>query len=99
MFQGFRFRYAQDRSGTGPEFILQEHLWGRIISEGLIYGPTAALPAVMSLKCPAEPEGRADFGVLFCRDLFHDCMPLDFYVIVDSHLSMDPSKTQAKILA
>ena len=40
-----------------------------------------------------------DFGVLFCRGLFHDCMPLDFYVIVDSHLSMDPSKTQAKILA
>ena len=41
----------------------------------------------------------ADFGVLFCRDLFHDCVPLDFYVIVDSHLSMDPSETQAKILA
>ena len=40
-----------------------------------------------------------DFGVLFCRGLFHDCLPLDFYVIVDSHLSMDPSKTQAKILA
>ena len=38
----------------------------------------------------------ADFGVLFCRGLFHDCMPLDFYVISDSHLSTDPSKTQAK---
>ena len=33
-----------------------------------------------------------DFGVLFCRDLFHDYAPLDFYVIVDSHLSTDPSK-------
>ena len=41
----------------------------------------------------------ADFGVLFCRDLFHDYAPLDFYVIVDSHLSMESSKTQAKILA
>ena len=37
-------------------------------------------------------EQRADFGVLFCCDLFHDCAPLDFYVIVDSHLNMDPSK-------
>ena len=34
----------------------------------------------------------ADFGVLFCRDLFHDCAPLDFYIIVDSHLSTEPSK-------
>ena len=41
----------------------------------------------------------ADFGALFCHDLFHDCIPLDFYVIFDSHLSMEPSKTQAKILA
>ena len=42
---------------------------------------------------------RVDFGVLFCCDLFHDCEPLDFYVIVDSQLSTDPNKTQAKILA
>ena len=42
-------------------------------------------------------EQRTNFGVLFCRDLFHDCEPLDFYVIVDSHLSTDPSKIQAKI--
>ena len=33
-----------------------------------------------------------DFGILFCRDLFHDCIPLDFYVIVDSYLSINPSK-------
>ena len=37
-------------------------------------------------------EQRADFGVLFCCGLFHDCVPPDFYVIVDSHLSTDPSK-------
>ena len=42
-------------------------------------------------------EQRADFGVLFRCGLFHDCAPLDFYVIVDSHLSMEPSKPQAKI--
>ena len=40
-----------------------------------------------------------DFGVLFRRDLFHDCMPIDFYVIIDSQLSMEPSKTHAKTLA
>ena len=37
----------------------------------------------------------ADFGVLFCRDLFHDYAPLDFYVFVDSHLNMDPSKNSS----
>ena len=41
----------------------------------------------------------ADFGALFRHDLFHDCMPLDFYVIIDSHLSMESSKAQARILA
>ena len=35
---------------------------------------------------------RVDFRVLFCRDLFHDCAPLDFYVIVDSYLRMKPRK-------
>ena len=34
----------------------------------------------------------ADFGVLFCCGLFHDCEPFDFYAIVDRHLSADPSK-------
>ena len=37
-----------------------------------------------------------DSGVLFRRDLFHDCAPLDFYRIVDKHLStktgQEPSK-------
>ena len=37
-------------------------------------------------------EQRPYFGVLFRCDLFHDCMPLDFYVIVYSHLSTEPSK-------
>ena len=37
-----------------------------------------------------------DFCVLFCCDLFHGCVSLDFYVIIDRHLSTDPSKTQAK---
>ena len=31
---------------------------------------------------------RIDFGVLFCHDLFHDCAPLDSYVINDSYLSI-----------
>ena len=33
-----------------------------------------------------------DFRVLFCRGLFHDCAPLDFYVIFDSRLSMGPKE-------
>ena len=41
-------------------------------------------------------EKRVDFGVLFRHDLFHDCAPLDFYVIVDRHLIIDPSKNQAE---
>ena len=35
---------------------------------------------------------RLDFRVLFRCGLFHDCAPLDFYVIFDSHLSTEPSK-------
>ena len=37
----------------------------------------------------------ADFGVLFRRSLFHDCILIDFYVIIDSHLSMEPSKNSS----
>ena len=40
----------------------------------------------------------ANSGAMFRRDLFHDCAPLDFYFIVDKHLSAEPSKSQAKIL-
>ena len=35
---------------------------------------------------------RVDCGAMFRRDLFHDCAPLDFYLIVDKHLSTEPSK-------
>ena len=45
---------------------------------------------------PLNRQKRVGFGVLLCRCLFHDCMPLDFYVIVDSHLSVDSSKSQAE---
>ena len=37
-------------------------------------------------------EKWVDFRALFWCDLFHDCALLDFYVIFDSRLSMDPSK-------
>ena len=33
-----------------------------------------------------------DFGAMFRRDLFHDCAPLDFYLIGDRHLSTNPSR-------
>ena len=41
---------------------------------------------------PLNREKRVDFRALFCCDLFHDCAPLNFYVIVDSYLSMESSK-------
>ena len=38
----------------------------------------------------------ADFGAMFRRDLFHNCAPLDFYLIVDRHLYPDQSRTKPK---
>ena len=34
-----------------------------------------------------------DFGVVFRRDLFHDCAPLDFYLIGNRNLSTNPGRT------
>jgi len=39
MFFSFRAQSPADYVNTGPDFILNEHLSGPILSEGLIYGP------------------------------------------------------------
>ncbi|TKZ20740.1 DUF3833 domain-containing protein [Shimia litoralis] len=40
IFFSFRAQSAHDYAETGPLFVLQEHLSGSILSEGVIYGPT-----------------------------------------------------------
>ena len=62
IFLSFRAQSPQDYTGTGPEFILQEHLSGRIVSEGLIYGPTGRVTDTFV----AEMYGdwRGDSGTL-----------------------------------
>ena len=41
---------------------------------------------------PLNRQEGVDFGAMFCRDLFHNYAPIDFYLIVDKHLSIEPSK-------
>ena len=31
-------------------------------------------------------QAGVDFGAMFCRDLFHNCAPLDFNFVTDNHL-------------
>lgn len=62
MFLGFRSQSPQVYSETGPEFILQEHLSGRIISEGLFYGPTGRVTS--SFVAEMNGEWQGDIGTL-----------------------------------
>lgn len=62
MFLGFRSQSPQDYAGTGPEFVLQEHLSGQIISEGLIYGPTGRVTS--SFVAEMHGEWQGDVGTL-----------------------------------
>lgn len=59
MFLGFRSQSPQDYAGTGPEFNLQEHLSGPIISEGLIYGPTGRVTNSFVAVMHGEWQGNA----------------------------------------
>ena len=38
---------------------------------------------------------RVHFGLLFCHDRFHDCAPLDFYLIIGRRLAINPIKILA----
>lgn len=59
MFLGFRSQSPQDYAGTGPEFILQEHLSGQIVSEGLIYGPAGRVTSSFVAEMHGEWQGDA----------------------------------------
>ena len=44
---------------------------------------------------PLKRKTGVDFHAMLRRDLFHDRAPIDFYLIVDRHLSVNPSKIPA----
>ena len=52
-----------------------------------VYGDDLRNPHVPALS----RQAGVDLDATFCRDLFHHCAPLDCRLIVDRHLSMDPS--------
>ncbi len=56
LFLSFRSQSPADYADTGPRFILQQHLKGRILSEGLIYGPNGK----MTNSFVAEMHGEWD---------------------------------------
>ncbi|OED50527.1 hypothetical protein AB838_01920 [Rhodobacteraceae bacterium (ex Bugula neritina AB1)] len=54
----FRFQSPQDYAGTGPEFILNKHLSGEILSEGLIFGPDGKMANSFTARMVGEWEGN-----------------------------------------
>lgn len=62
LFLSFRAQSPADYADTSPQFILNKHLAGRILSEGLIYGPNGK----MTNSFVAEMVGKwdADTGTL-----------------------------------
>ena len=55
----FRSQSPSDYSGTGPEFSLQKHLNGEILSEGLIYGPNAKMSNSFVARMVGEWKGNS----------------------------------------
>ncbi len=55
----FRSQSLSDYSGTGPEFSLQKHLNGEILSEGLIYGPNAKMSNSFVARMVGEWKGNS----------------------------------------
>lgn len=62
MFFSFRAQSPADYAGTGPAFVLNEHLSGEILSEGLIYGPTGRV--TNSFVARMKGEWTGDTGTL-----------------------------------
>ncbi|MEX0304796.1 MAG: DUF3833 family protein [Leisingera sp.] len=54
----FRFQSPEDYAGTGPEFVLNKHLSGEILSEGLIFGPDGKMANSFVAKMVGEWEGN-----------------------------------------
>lgn len=59
---GFRSQSPEDYAGTTPKFSLKENLSGRIISEGLIYGPNGKMTNSFVAEMVGEWDG--DTGTL-----------------------------------
>jgi hypothetical protein len=62
LFLSFRSQSPADYADTGPQFILKEHLNGRILSEGLIYGPKGKMTNSFVAEMVGEWDG--DTGTL-----------------------------------
>jgi hypothetical protein len=62
MFMSFRSQSPEDYAGIGPDFILKKHLSGRILSEGLIYGPNGKM--TNSFVAEMRGEWNGDTGTL-----------------------------------
>lgn len=62
MFWSFRAQSPEDYAGTGPDFVLKEHLAGPIVSQGLIYGPTGRMTNSFVAQMRGEWDG--DEGTL-----------------------------------
>lgn len=62
MLFSFRAQSPADYAGTGPAFSLTEHLSGRILSEGVIYGPMGRMTSSFVAEMVGEWDG--DTGTL-----------------------------------
>ncbi|KIC35107.1 MULTISPECIES: DUF3833 family protein [unclassified Leisingera] len=58
----FRFQSPQDYAGSGPQFVLTEHLSGEILSEGVVFGPTGKMTSSFTARMVGKWEG--DTGTL-----------------------------------
>jgi hypothetical protein len=58
MFLSFRSQSPTDYADTGPDFVLKEHLSGRILSEGLIYGPNGKMTNSFIAEMLGEWDGN-----------------------------------------
>ncbi len=57
-YLSFRSQSPSDYSGTGPDFALNKHLNGEILSEGLIYGPNGKMSNSFVARMVGEWDGN-----------------------------------------
>ncbi|AHD02091.1 DUF3833 family protein [Leisingera methylohalidivorans] len=58
----FRFQSPEDYADTGPQFVLNKHLSGEFMSEGLIFGPSGKMTSSFVAKMVGDWDG--DTGTL-----------------------------------
>lgn len=69
-FFSFRAQSPSDYAGTTPEFDLKKHLSGKMVSDGLVYGPTGRVKKSFMIEMNCDWEG--DNGTLSERFVFSD---------------------------